>query len=65
MIALFQMGICASSLKSRCIDILINNFCTDDWLSVYLMSLGHPNGPCKEMFQGLRAFAVEKLALQV
>ena len=41
MIALFQVSICASSNKSRCIDILINNFCTDDQLSVFLMSLGH------------------------
>ena len=29
------------------------------------MSLGHPNGPSNEMFQGLRNFSVEKLAHQV
>lgn len=39
MIALFQMAICSSEYKSRCIDILIHNFGTDDWLSAYLMSL--------------------------
>lgn len=65
MIGLFQAGICASANKSRCVDILINNFCVDDWLSVYLMSLGHPNGPMRLMFQGLENFAGEKLALQI
>ena len=65
MIGLFQAAICASSNKSRCVDILINNFCVDEWLSVYLMSLGHPNGPMKLMFQGLPLFSSEKLAIQV
>lgn len=65
MIGLFQMGICASADKSRCVDILINNFGVDNWLSVYLMSIGHQDGPTKEMFQGLINFAPEKLALQV
>ena len=65
MIGLFQSSICASSNKSRCVDILINNFCVDDWLSVYLMSLGHPEGPMKLMFQGLPNFATEKLAIQI
>lgn len=65
MIALFQMAICASEQKSRCVDILIQNFSTDDWLSTYFMSLGHPNGPSKEMFQGLKNFSNEKLATQV
>ena len=63
MIALFQMGICASANKSRCVDILVNNFSVDDWLSVYLMSIGHPSGPTKEMFQGLTNFAPDKLSL--
>ena len=62
MIALFQVGICASAHKSRCIDILIHNFSTDDWLSTYLMSLGHPEGPLSEMFSGLVNFSTEKLA---
>jgi len=43
----------------------VNNFGTDDWLAVFFMSLSHPNGPSEEMFQGLRNFAVEKLANQV
>ena len=53
MIALFQMAICASEYKSRCIDILIHNFGTDDWLSAYIMSLACQTGPSKQMFQGL------------
>ena len=65
MIGLFQAGICASANKSRCVDILINNFCVDEWLSIYLMSLGHPSGPMKLMFQGLQNFATEKLAVQI
>lgn len=65
MIALFQSSICASLQRSRCIDILLNNFGTDEWLAVYFMSLGHPTGPSLEMFQGLQNFAVEKLAHQV
>jgi hypothetical protein len=65
MIALFQVSICASEHKSRCVDILIHNFGTDDWLSAYLMSLGHPNGPSKDMFQGLGNFFASKLASQV
>ena len=65
MIALFQVAICASEHKSRCIDIFINNFGTDDWLSAFLMSLGHPDGPAPDMFQGLPNFAVEKLASQI
>jgi len=62
MIALFQSGICASKNKSGCIDILINNFCVDEWLVVYLMSLKHPDGPIKEMFEGQPNFDVAKLA---
>ena len=50
MVALVQVCICASLKRSRCIDVLLNNFGTDDWLSVYFMSLGHPSGPIKEMF---------------
>ena len=45
--------------------MLLNNFGTDDWLSVYYTSLADVNGPCKEMFDGLSRFSVEKLALQV
>ena len=29
------------------------------------MSIGHPMGPIKEMFLGLKMFSVEKLATQV
>ena len=43
--------------------MLLNNFGTDDWLSVYYTSLADVNGPCKEMFDGLSRFSVEKLAL--
>lgn len=65
MIGLFQASICASAFKTRCVDILINNFCIDDWLSVYLMSLGHPSGPIQLMFHGLANFSPEKLAMQI
>ena len=50
MIALFQTAICASKQKSKCVDILINNFGTDEWLATYLMTLGSANGPAEEMF---------------
>ena len=45
--------------------MLICNFGTDDWFSVYLMSIGHPEGPSSEMFKGMKNFSVEKLASQV
>ena len=65
MIGLFQTAICASKNKSRCVDILINNFSVDDWLSAYLISIGHPSGPSRQMFEGLTNFATEKMALQI
>ena len=65
MISLFQMGICASANKSRCVDILISNFSVDGWLDTFRMTLGTPNGPQVEMFEGLPNFDKTKLAMQV
>ena len=53
MIALFQSAICASKNKVRCVDILIDNFCTDNWFQVYFDSFSFPGRPKINAFESI------------
>ena len=64
MIGLFQVAIIAQPNVSP-IDILIQNWGTDNWMETYILSLSHPNKPSQKMFEGLVKFSTEKMAMQV
>ena len=63
------MGICATSDKSRCIDILIENFSVDNWLKTYVAALENNKGDGASIsfdaFADCQNFSVDKLSVQI